>query len=52
MRRYLLDTAPLTAYLFGRPAAKALIDPWVRHREVITSPLVYGEVTEYLRRLA
>ena len=52
MSIYLLDTGPLTAYLFGRPAATMLIDPWVRSKEATTSPLVYAEVTEYLQGLS
>ena len=48
MRRYLLDTTPLTAYLFGRPAAVTLIDPWLDPPAAATSILVYGEVVEYL----
>lgn len=49
MRRHLLDTGPLAAYLFRRPAAVRLIRPWIRSREAATSILVYGEVVEYLR---
>jgi predicted nucleic acid-binding protein len=48
VRRYLLDTSPLSAYLFGRPPAVALIEPWLARFEVATSILVYGEVIEYL----
>ena len=48
MTRYLLDTTPLTAYLFGRPPAVALIDPWLDRFAAATSILVYGEVVEYL----
>lgn len=51
MRRYLLDTAPLAAYLLGRSAATNLISPWVQQREVATSILAYGEVIEYLRSM-
>ncbi len=47
MRRYLLDTTPLTAYLKGRSAALPLITPWITNREVATSILVYAEVTEH-----
>lgn len=47
MRRYLLDTTPLTAYLKGVASARALIEPWLIHQEAATSILVYGEVTEY-----
>lgn len=48
MRRYLLDTSPLAAYLLGRDAAVALIDVWLDRHEVATSILVYGEIIEYL----
>ena len=48
MRRYLVDTTPLAAYLFGRPSAVALIDPWLDRHEAATSILVYGEIVEYL----
>jgi predicted nucleic acid-binding protein len=48
LRRYLLDTTPLAAYLFGRPHAVALIGPWVDSHEAATSVLVYGEIIEYL----
>lgn len=52
MRRYLLDTIPLTAYLKGVPSARELIEPWIRRQEVATSILVYGEVTEYNKSFA
>lgn len=48
MKRYLLDTTPLTSYLNGKPEAVALIDPWFDAHEVATSIVVYGEVCEYL----
>ena len=48
MRRQLLDTPLLAAYLFNRPAAVALISPWIQNREAATSILVYGEVHEYI----
>lgn len=48
MKRYLLDTPILAAYLFGRSAAVALVDPWAEDDEVVTSILVYGEVIEHL----
>jgi predicted nucleic acid-binding protein len=48
LRRYLLDTAPLAAYLLGRPQAVALIGPWLDSHEAATSILVYGEIIEYL----
>lgn len=49
MRRQLLDTPLLAAYLFNRPTAVALISPWIRQREAATSILVYGEVNEYIQ---
>ena len=49
MRRYLLDTSVLTAYLLGRPGAVRLVSPWIQNREAATSILVYGEVIEHLR---
>ena len=48
MKRYLLDTGPLAAYLFGRPQAIEVIRPWIVQRCAATSILVYGEVVEYL----
>jgi predicted nucleic acid-binding protein len=52
MRRYLLDTTPLVAYLMGRPAAVTQFDPWLAQSEVATSVLVYAEVVEGLRSRA
>ena len=49
MRRYLLDTSLLAAYLFGRLHAVELITPWITRREAATSILVYGEVLEHLK---
>jgi predicted nucleic acid-binding protein len=49
MRRYLIDTPLLTAYLHRRSAAVVMISPWIGQREVATSILVYGEVVEYLK---
>lgn len=48
MRRYLLDTTPLAAYLFGRPPMVSLVESWLNGQEASTSILVYGEVIEYL----
>ena len=48
MRRQLLDTPLLAAYLFNRPFAVGLISPWIRAREAATSILVFGEVHEYI----
>lgn len=47
MRRYPLDTTPLTAFLKGVTSAHEPIAPWITRREAATSILVYGEVTEY-----
>ena len=51
MKRYLLDSAPLAAYLHGRQAAVDLVTPWITNHEVATSILVYAEVIEYLKGL-
>jgi predicted nucleic acid-binding protein len=48
MRRYLLDTTPLAAYLNNRPAVVSLVQPWIARHEVATSALVYAEMVEYL----
>lgn len=49
MRRYLLDTPMVSAYLLSRPAALSLVTPWIQNGEAATSILVYGEVNEYIR---
>ncbi len=49
MSRYLLDTTPMTAYLFGRPQALARIGPWAAQHQAVSSIIVYGEIIEYLR---
>jgi len=41
MRRYLLDTGPLGAYLQGRQAVVNLVAPWLRQHEAATSILAY-----------
>ena len=51
MKRYLLDTSLVAAFLHGRKHVIELIDPWVRNQEAATSILVYGEVIEYLKGL-
>jgi predicted nucleic acid-binding protein len=51
VRRYLVDAAPLAALLHNRPAAVALLRPWLLSHELATSILVYGEVVEYIRPL-
>lgn len=48
MRRYLLDTPMVSAYLLSRPVALSLVEPWIENGEVATSILVYGEVNEYI----
>jgi len=48
VRRYLLDTPVLAAYLLGRSWAVSVVDPWVLANEAATSPLVYGEVIAYI----
>ena len=49
MRRYLLDTGPLGAYLQGRPAIIELMTPWLKNQEASTSILAYAEVVEYIK---
>ena len=49
MRRYLLDTGPLGAYLQGRQAVVNLVTPYLREHEAATSILAYAEVVEYLK---
>lgn len=49
MKRYLLDSGPVAAYVQGRKAVVDLVSPWIIRREVATSILVYAEVTEYLK---
>ena len=51
MKRYLLDTSLIAAFLHGRPTALTLIEPFVRNGQATTSILVYGEVIEYLKGL-
>jgi len=49
MRRYLLDTNILGAYLLGRPGAVRLAQAWIHGGEAATSVVVYGEITEHLK---
>lgn len=49
MRRYLLDTTVLAAYLLARPGAAQLITPWLNPFSIATSILCYGEVVEYIK---
>ncbi len=51
MKRYLLDTSLLAAYLQSRKPAVKLIRPLIERHEVATSILVYAEVTEYVKGL-
>ena len=51
MKRYLLDTSLVAAFLHGRPHILALIEPLVKKRQAATSLLVYGEVMEYPKGL-
>lgn len=44
----LLDAGPLVAYLFERPAAVALIEPWVMRRELAASMVVCAEAAEHI----
>jgi hypothetical protein len=49
MKRYLLDTNILGAYLQGRSGALSLARTWIHNDEAATSIVVYGELTEYLK---
>ncbi len=51
MKRYLLDTSLLAAYLQSRVSAVQLIHPLIERHEVATSILVYAEVSEYVHGL-
>src|SRR5712692_791308 len=51
MKKYLLDTSPLAAYLQQREPAVSLIRPFIARHEVATSIIVYAEVTEYIKGL-
>jgi hypothetical protein len=52
MKRYLLDSGPLMAYLHGRKTIAALVMPWITNRKVATSILIYAEVTGYVKGLS
>ena len=52
MRRYLIDTSVLAAYLFNRQTITDLLTPWITDRQAATTILVYGEIIEYLRERA
>lgn len=53
MRKYLIDTGVLTAYLTARPRIVSLIvsliEPYILNNEAATSILIYGEIDEYHR---
>lgn len=49
MRRFLIDTTPLAAFLSNRPAVVGLVAPRFIARELGTSIMVYGEVLESLK---
>ncbi|SRR6266566_8451657 len=51
MKRYLLDTSLVAAFLHGRSNILAMIEPLVKNSQAGTSILVYGEVIEYLKGL-
>ncbi len=51
MKRYLLDTSPLAAYLNNHKQAVRLMRPLIERHEVATSILVYAEVVEYIKGL-
>jgi predicted nucleic acid-binding protein len=51
MKRYLLDTSLLAAYLQSRVRAVELLHPLMKRHEVATSILVYAEVAEYIKGL-
>ena len=49
MRRYLLDTGTLVAYLRGSPKIVQLVSPWIKAQQAATSMLVYAEVVEHFK---
>lgn len=51
MKRYLIDTGPLGAYLHNRKQAVEIMVPWITDREAATSILVYAEIVEYIKGL-
>lgn len=52
MRRYLLDTNILGAYLRGRSRIINVVQPWIHNDEATTSAVVYGEIIEYFKGFA
>jgi predicted nucleic acid-binding protein len=51
MRKFLLDTNVLGAYLRARRGAVELADGWIVSGEAATSIVIYGEISEYLKGL-
>lgn len=51
MKRYLLDTTLLAAYLHNRKAAVTLLTTLIKSHKMATSSLVYAEVAEYIHGL-
>jgi predicted nucleic acid-binding protein len=49
MRRYLLDTGILVAYLQGKPNIVQLVSPFITNHEAATSIVVYAEVVEHFK---
>ena len=49
MKKYLVDTSVLGAYLQRRASAVQLLHPLIQKHEVATSIIVYAEVTEYIK---
>ena len=49
MKKYLLDTSVMAAFLNKRSGTIKLVKPWVSASEATTSLLVYGEVIEYIK---
>jgi predicted nucleic acid-binding protein len=49
MRRYLLDTGILVAYLQGKPNIVQLVSPLITGQQIATSILVYAEVVEHFK---
>jgi predicted nucleic acid-binding protein len=49
MRRYLLDTGTLVAYLQGKPQVVQLVSPMLTGQQAATSMVVYAEVVEHFK---
>jgi predicted nucleic acid-binding protein len=49
MRRYLLDTGILVAYLQGKPAIVQRVSPFITAQEAATSIVVYAEVVKHFK---